>query len=69
MDCSLPGSAVHGIFQARALEWAAIAFIEPLGKFIKEKGYLVTAQWVWKSGLSTDTWWQGDEIPGSYPPW
>ena len=26
MDCSLPGSSVHGIFQARALEWAAIAF-------------------------------------------
>ena len=25
MDCSLPGSSVHGIFQARALEWAAIA--------------------------------------------
>ena len=23
MDCSLPGSSVHGIFQARALEWGA----------------------------------------------
>ena len=26
MDCSLPGSSVHGIFQARVLEWDAIAF-------------------------------------------
>ena len=26
MDCSLPGSSVHGIFQAGVLEWAAIAF-------------------------------------------
>ena len=28
MDCSLPGSSVHGIFQARALAWGAIAFSE-----------------------------------------
>ena len=26
MDCSLPGSSVHGIFQARILEWVAISF-------------------------------------------
>ena len=26
MDCSLPGSSVHGIFQAKVLEWVAIAF-------------------------------------------
>ena len=26
MDCSLPGSSAHGIFQARVLEWGAIAF-------------------------------------------
>ena len=26
MDCSLPGSSVHGISQARVLEWVAIAF-------------------------------------------
>ena len=34
MDCSLPGSFVHGIFQARVLEWGAIAFSNP--------GHLVT---------------------------
>ena len=36
MDCSLSGSSVHGIFQARVLEWLAIAFSEffplPCGK-------------------------------------
>ena len=26
MDCSLPGSSVHGIFQARVLEWGTTAF-------------------------------------------
>ena len=26
MDCSLPGSSIHGISQARVLEWGAIAF-------------------------------------------
>ena len=26
MDCSLPGSSAHGIFQARILEWVAISF-------------------------------------------
>ena len=26
MDCSLPGSCIHGIYQARVLEWPVIAF-------------------------------------------
>ena len=26
MDCSLPGSSIHGIVQARVLEWGAMAF-------------------------------------------
>ena len=26
MECSLPGSSAHGIFQARVLEWGALAF-------------------------------------------
>ena len=29
MDCCLPGSSVHGIFQARVLEWGAIALKTP----------------------------------------
>ena len=45
MDCSLPGSSVHGIFRARVLEWGAIAFSEserqtlPIGK---ERGETLT---------------------------
>ena len=35
LDCSLPGSSIHGIFQARALEWGAIAF-SGLGSSIME---------------------------------
>ena len=33
MDCSLPGSSAHGIFQARVLEWVAIAFSEKKKKY------------------------------------
>ena len=36
MDCSLPvGSSIHGIFQARVLEWGAIAFSKEGAKDIK----------------------------------
>ena len=41
MDCSTPGSSVHGIFQARVLEWGAIAFSEgEMGKMKKTKTML-----------------------------
>ena len=33
MDCSLPGSSAHGIFQARILEWGAIAFSQKRVQF------------------------------------
>ena len=33
MDCSLPGSSVHVIFQARVLEWGAIVF--PIGSILE----------------------------------
>ena len=33
MDCSLPGSSVHGIFQARVLEWDAFAFFKTIRIF------------------------------------
>ena len=36
MDCSLPGSSVPGIFQARVLEWVAIAFSEEGTRKVKE---------------------------------
>ena len=34
MDCSLPGSSAHGIFQARVLEWVAIAFSNVMISFM-----------------------------------
>ena len=42
MDCSLPGSSVHGIFQARVLEWVAIAFsVMILGVFNIQKTKII----------------------------
>ena len=43
MDCSLPGSSVHATFQARVLEWGAIAFSE----------------WTWVSANSRREWRRG----------
>ena len=34
MDCSLPGSSVHGLFQARLLEWGAIAFSSSVAQLV-----------------------------------
>ena len=36
MDCSPPGSSIHGIFQARVLEWGAVAFSEGLRAYSKQ---------------------------------
>ena len=36
MDCSLPGSSIHGIFQARVLEWGAIAFSQEYTEIYKK---------------------------------
>ena len=36
MDCSLPGSSIHGIFQARVLEWGAIAFSELICEIVNK---------------------------------
>ena len=43
MDCSLPVSSIHGIFQARVLEWGAIAF---------------SMDTVWKSLIREDGVWE-----------
>ena len=37
MDCSLPGSSIHGIFQARVLEWGAIVFSLKQSRQVKTK--------------------------------
>ena len=48
MDCSLPGFSDHGIFQARVLEWGAIAFSEGklrLAEFCLEIPQGLDAMW------------------------
>ena len=55
MDCSLPGSSIHGIFQARVPEWGAIAF-----KQIASANLLSgTESSIWCSVIT-----QGDAMPG-----
>ena len=44
MDCSLPGSFVHGILQARILEWAAISFSRVYAEYIMWNAGLDEAQ-------------------------
>ena len=42
VDCSPPGPSVHGIFQARVLEWVAIAFSDLIfTKYLKHIYYIV----------------------------
>ena len=42
MDCSLPGSSIHSLFQARVLEWGAIAILQYLKKD-SSTSYITTA--------------------------
>ena len=56
MDCSLPGSSVHGIFQARVLEWGAIAFSE-----LKTAAISIHGGFAELSGKNTCDW----ELPQS----
>ena len=57
MDCSPPDSSVHGIFQARVLEWGAIAFSQqiPKGGFIKPKINLIHKVKLLSKGLCRNT--------------
>ena len=48
MDCSLPGSSVHGIFEARILEWGAIAF-STMDMSLSELQELVMDREVWRA--------------------
>ena len=46
MDCSLPGSSVHGIFQARILEWIAISFSKESSQ---------PRDWTWSPALQANS--------------
>ena len=56
MDCSLPGSSVHGIFQARILEWVAISF---------SRRSSIPRDWTWVSCMVGRhfTVWATREVP------
>ena len=49
MDCSLPGSYIHGIFQARVLEWGAIAFSISVARGRQQSGGRECRQRCWKA--------------------
>ena len=60
MDCSLPGSSVHGILQPRILEWVAIPF---------SKGFSWPRDWTWVScivGRFFTTWVNMEALYGLY---
>ena len=72
MDCSRPGTSVHGIFQARVLEWVAIAFsLQPLKVKVKSLSrvrFLVTPwtaayQAPLSMGFSRQEYWSGVPLP------
>ena len=73
MDCSLPGSSVHGIFQVRVLEWVAIAFSNAWkgkGK-VKSLSHVQLSATPWTTayqappsmGFSRQEYWSGLPLP------
>ena len=65
MDCSLPGSSIHGIFQARVLEWVATAFSQKI--VYKSNTKIEPSQPICKAGIETQmqtmdrrTRWEGE---------
>ena len=49
MDCSLPGSPIHGIFQARVLEWARLPYLPPEKPVCRSRSN--SWNWTWNYGL------------------
>ena len=79
MDCSLPGPSVHGIFQARVLEWVAIAFSSAWKWKVKVKSLshvrlLATPQTAayqvpLSMGFSRQEYWSGLPLPSPMQMW
>ena len=61
MDCSLPGSSIHGIFQARVLEWGAIAFFSCVWFFATP--WTAAHQAHLSMGYSRQEFWSGLPFP------
>ena len=56
MDCSPPGSSVHGIFPARVLEWGAIATLVSF-KLFYNRSYKISVGLCYKYDISTPRWY------------
>ena len=73
MDCTLPGFSVHGILQARTLEWVAISFSNAWKGKVKVKSlsrvWLLVIPWTaayWRPpsmGFSGQQYWSGVPLP------
>ena len=73
MDCSLPGSSIHGILQARTLEWVAISFSSAWKWKVKVKSlspvWLLATPWTAahqappSMGFSRQEYWSGVPLP------
>ena len=63
MDCSLPGSSIHGIFQARVLEWDVIAFSNREMRNPQLSG--IQENESESHSVLSDSWWPH----GLYSPW
>ena len=73
MDCSLPGSSIHGIFQAIVLEWVAISFSNAWKWKVKVKSLtqvqLLATSWTaayqapQSMGFSRQEYWSGVPLP------
>ena len=76
MDCSLPGFSIHGILQARALEWGAITFSNAWKWKVKVKllsrVWLLATPWTAayqappSTGFSGQQYWSAVPLPSPY---
>ena len=64
-DCSLPGSSVHGIFQAKVLEWGAIAYSQNVLSRVQLLATPRTAAYQAppSMGFSRQEYWSGVPLP------
>ena len=63
MDCSLPGSSIHGIFQARVLEWVPLPSPKPLlDTYIKAHCYISSCQGFYSHQCGKHTVYTNDYI-------
>ena len=68
MDCSPPGSSIHGIFQARVLEWVTIAFSVQLLEKPKSKARgIISEKSEWLSSKKLQTTNDGEHVAKSEP--